>query len=339
MTFREKGEKWSQESEARSRKSGDDKNHGGEPFNKKIFNNGNRATTFMQNNFFRNGLPVIGVDIGGTKISAGWVEDHKLVKSHTLPTPVGKGEKEVLHTLAKAIAGLGLKEFSGIGIGIPGLVDTDKGMVYDLQNLPDLAGTALKDEVESIFSCPVEINNDANCFVLGVKSREEGRPFNHIVGLTLGTGLGGGLILNGELYEGIGTGAGEIGFMPYKESILEHYCSGQFFYRQYGLSGKEAKTRAVNGDKKAREMYAAFGRHLGEAIKMVAHIFAPEAVVLGGSISSSFWLFEKSMWESIRSFPYAHVVDRIQVMPATSPGLAMVGAASLISRKLNPKYQ
>ncbi len=287
----------------------------------------------MEKNEIKNDLPVIGVDIGGTKISAGLVKNNRLIKSHTLPTPADKGPEEVLQAIITAIKQLHAEHFTGIGAGIPGLVDTQKGSVYDVQNIPGLSGMALRDELQKAFNCPVEINNDANCFVLGVKNHGEGKPFQHLVGLTLGTGLGGGLILNGKLYEGVGTGAGEFGSLPYKNSILEHYCSGQFFTREYGITGKEARERAVNGDKKAEEMFREFGHHLGTAIRIIAHTFAPEAVILGGSVSNSFWLFEKGMWEILHRFPYAHVIDHLQIMPATAPDIALIGAASLIKKK------
>ena len=291
----------------------------------------------MQKNFSSHSLPVIGVDVGGTKISAGWVENNRLVKSHTIPTPVSGDEKAVLQAIIKSIKSLEVPEYMGIGIGIPGLADTRNGIVYDVQNIPALSGMALRDKLEETFRRPVEINNDANCFVLGVKNHEDGRPFTNLVGLTLGTGLGGGLILNGELYEGTGTGAGEIGFIPYEDATLEEYCSGQFFQKHFGISGGEAYNLALNQEEKALEMFTQFGHHIGEAVKIIAHLLAPEALFFGGSISQAFWLFEKSMWESIRHFPYAHVIDNLQIMPATSPDLAMVGAASLISKKLVPK--
>jgi glucokinase len=287
----------------------------------------------MQNDFSQKGLPAIGVDVGGTKTSAGWVENNKLIKSYTLPTPANEGKEQVLNTILKAIKTVSMGKFSGIGVGIPGLVDTKNGVVYDVQNIPSLTSMALKSELETVFHCPVEINNDANCFALGAKHFGDGQQFNNLVGLTLGTGLGGGLILNGKLYEGVGTGAGELGFLPYKDGILEDYCSGQFFQRQYGITGKEASGRARNGNSEALEMFIQYGRHLGEAIKMIVHTFAPEAVMLGGSVSANFKLFEKSMWEVIRDFPYEHVVDNLTVKPATAPEIALVGAASLVSGK------
>ena len=282
-------------------------------------------------------LPVIGVDVGGTKISAGVVEKARLVKSHTLPTPADESKDAILEALIESISALEIPEYLGIGIGIPGLVDTRNGRAYDIQNIPALSGMALRKKLEEHFRRPVEINNDANCFALGIKNHEDGHPYQNLVGLTLGTGLGGGLILNGKLYEGTGTGAGEIGFFPYKDGTLEEYCSGQFFQKSYGISGGEAYKLALNHDEKALEMFTQFGRHIGEAVKIIAHLLAPEAIFFGGSISRAFWLFEKSMWETVRNFPYAYVIDHLQILPATSPELALVGAASLISEKLNPK--
>ncbi len=286
----------------------------------------------MQKYFSPDKLSVIGVDVGGTKTSAGWIVDNKLVQSCTLPTPAGEGKERVLNTIIKTIKALDVQDFSGIGVGIPGLVDTKNGIVYDVQNIPALTSMALKEELEAEFFRPVEINNDANCFALGSKNYDTGQPFENLIGLTLGTGLGGGLILNGKLYEGVGTGAGEFGFLPYKDGILEHYCSGQFFQRQYGITGKEVSQRAMDGDLKALEMFLEYGSHLGEAIKMIVHTFAPEAVMLGGSISADFRLFEKSMWETIRDFPYAHVIENLIVKPATAPEIALIGAASLVMK-------
>lgn len=293
----------------------------------------------MFNDYISHELPVIGVDIGGTKISAGLIENNKLVKSYKLPTPAREEKAVILQTIIRTIRALGLQDYSGIGVGIPGLVDTKNGIVYDVQNIPSLTHVALKSELESVFYCKVEINNDANCFVLGSNTYGNGQQFKNMVGLTLGTGLGGGLILNGKLYEGVGTGAGEFGFLPYKDSILEHYCSGQFFQRQYNITGEEVSQKAIDGDAKALEMFSHFGHHLGEAIKMIVYSFAPEAVMLGGSVSKNFDFFKESMWKTIRDFPYNHVIDNLVILPATGSEIALVGAASLVQNKTELKHQ
>ena len=275
-------------------------------------------------------MKTIGVDVGGTKITAGLVKDGEILVSNTFPTPSFGTLEEVVQTILAAIQKVLNKEVAGIGIGVPGLIDTKKGIVHDVQNISSFKSVPLTSMVENTFGLPVFLNNDANCFALGTKNFGLGKKFNNLVGLTLGTGLGGGLVINGRLHEGVGCGAGEFGYLPYQDGILEHYCSGQFFQRQYNITGKDANDLAVKGDERALQMFHRFGYHLGEAIKIIAHVFAPEAVMLGGSVSKNFRFFEKNMWKSIRLFPYGHVVDNLKVIPALNPEIAVVGAASLV---------
>ncbi len=276
----------------------------------------------------------IGVDIGGTKISAGLVENGNILSSVTFPTPVNGKREDVIDLVVMAINMVINEDVAGIGVGIPGLVNTSTGTVYDVQNIPSFTNVPLKEILEKKLGKAVFLNNDANCFALGASNFGNGKFYNNMVGLTLGTGLGGGVVLHGHLYEGTGCGAGEFGYLPYRDGILEHYCSGQFFQRQYDITGKEAYALALESDEKALRMFNHFGYHLGEAIKMIAHVFAPEAVILGGSISRDFDFFQQSMWRGIRQFPYKHVIDNLTVLPAVNPEIAIVGAAYLVG-KLN----
>jgi len=271
----------------------------------------------------------LGIDIGGTKISAGLVENGHIVRAKTIATPQN-GKTAVVQSVIHLVQSLWRNGVSGIGIGVPGLVDTKQGIVYDVQNIPLFQEVTLKKDLQQVFQVPVAVNNDANCFALGAKNYGSGKDFHNLVALTLGTGLGGGIVVQDRLHEGMGCGAGEFGYLPYRDGVLEHYCSGQFFQRQYQMKGEEVAALAHQEDVQAKRIFAEFGTHLGEAIKMIAHVFAPEAVMLGGSISSDFSLFEKTMWERVRLFPYSHVVDQLQILPATQPDIALVGAASLI---------
>ena len=273
----------------------------------------------------------VGVDVGGTKIIAGLVENGKILKSKTLPTPVYAEKDDIVKAIVDAIRLVLDDDCTGIGIGVPGLINTKEGIVHNVGNIPDFSNVPLKQILEKELGKTVFVNNNANCFALGAKNFDNAKQFNNLVGLTLGTGLGGGIIIKGHLYEGVGCGAGEFGYLPYYDGILEHYCSGQFFKRQFHISGKDAATLALSGDESALHMFNRFGFHLGDAIKIVAHFFAPEAIMLGGSISKNFKLFEKSMWSSIHLFPYSHVVDNLVVKPASNPEIAVVGAASLVS--------
>ena len=273
----------------------------------------------------------VGVDIGGTKITAGLVADNKITATKTLPTPAGENQQTVINAIIKACKEvLDVQSVSGIGVGVPGLVDTAEGIVYDASNIPSFKSVELKKILEQTFGKPVYVNNDANCFALGAKNIDEGKNYKNIVGLTLGTGLGGGIIINNHLYEGVGGGAGEFGYLPYRDGILEHYCSGQFFKRKYDVTGEEAFALAQKGDSKAFRMFDVFGFHVGEAIKIAAHLLAPEAIMLGGSIAKSFDYFKESMWMSVRRFPYKNVIDNLEIIPVHNPGIAVIGAASLV---------
>ncbi len=253
----------------------------------------------------------VGVDIGGTKIAAGLVRNSELLLRETVAMPVTDDQRDVIEAIVSVVKKVADKHIAGIGIGVPGLVDTKAGIAFDIKNIPALTGVSLKEMLEKNWRTPVFVNNDANCFALGAKCFGNGKKYQNFIGLTLGTGLGGGIVIDGKLYEGVGCGAGEFGFLPYKDGILEHYCSGQFFQRQYHISGKEATDRAIQGEKDALQMFYQFGYHLGNAIKIVAHVFAPEAIMLGGSISKSFQFFEQSMWTEIKNFSYNHVMDSL----------------------------
>ena len=272
----------------------------------------------------------IGLDIGGTKISAGLVKDGKIIKRSLVATPESDLESTVVMAIVLAISDVWSDEAVGIGVGVPGLVDVESGIVYDVHNIPPFTNVKLKDQLENAFHIPVHVSNDANCFAAGVNHFGEGQTFRNFVGLTLGTGLGGGLIINNKLHEGIGSGAGEFGYVPFRDGILEHYCSGQFFEKFFDCDGQDLFDRANKGEAEALEIFEAYGNNLGEAIKIVAHVLAPEAIILGGSISRSFTFFENSMWETIRKFPYANVVENLKVLPASNPNLAVLGAAALV---------
>ena len=173
------------------------------------------------------------------------------------------------------------------------------------------------------------VNNDANCFAVGEKHFGKGRKYNHLVGLIVGTGLGAGIILNGRLYSGPNCGAGEFGMIPYRDSILEHYASGQYFIREHGVRGEEVHSRAQRGDREAREIFTRFGVHLGDALMIIMLAVDPEAIILGGSVSRDFRFFEKTMRERMKVFPYRKILERIVIEVSARPQIAILGAAAL----------
>jgi len=277
---------------------------------------------------------LIGVDIGGTKIKAGLIIDNQIVEKYEIKTPSDKSKEEVLKSIADCIHHVYTPEVEGIGIGVPGMVDIKNGIVKYVNNIPTWKEVKLKEYLEKIFNIPVLVNNDANCFVAGEKYFGKAQALNNIVGITLGTGLGGGIIINNHLHNGLGTGAGEVGYLPYKDSIFEHYCSSQFFHTFHQTTGVEIYERIKAGDKQAQEIMDEFGHHLGELIKVITYLLAPESIVFGGSISQSFHLFEKSMWNTINTFPFKTSINGLEVYATELNDMAVLGAAALYLNSL-----
>jgi len=268
--------------------------------------------------------------MGGTKILSGKIESQQVVRAFKTSTPAHESEQNVVNTLISAIEQVMDNTCEGIGIGVPSVVDTEKGIVYDVPAIPSWKEVHLKEQLELYFRKPVFVNNDSNCFVLGEKYFGQGKKYSHLVGITLGTGLGTGIIVNHKLYSGSNCGAGEFGCIPYKDSILENYCSGHFFKDMYNLDGYKAFQLAKAGDLKAIGIFNDLGKNIGFAIKMIMLIIDPEAILIGGSISEAFPFFHQSMFDSLADFPFSMSVKRIVIEPSKLNNAAILGAGALV---------
>lgn len=277
---------------------------------------------------------VLGIDIGGTSIKIGLVENGGIVNQVSKNVDNKATESETLVSLFEAIDSIINSDVTAIGIGVPAVVDPITGVVYDVQNIPSWKEVALKDIVEKKYDLPVFLNNDANCFALGEKIFGDGKDYENCIGLSIGTGIGMGIIINSKLYNGILCGAGEVGMLPYKEGILEEYCSSFFFLKNYQQTAEELSLSARKGNTNAIKAYAEFGLHLGECIKSILYLYAPEAIILGGSISKSFSLFKESMELSLQTFAYQKQIENLKIVTSTQEGIAVLGAASLCFQDL-----
>ena len=271
----------------------------------------------------------IGIDLGGTNMRVGLTDGATLVNSVIEPCPSKEAEEVVINQLKRQIAQLMSEEVTSIGVGVPSVVDCQQGIVYNVANIPSWKEVHLKEILEKEFNVPVAVNNDANCFALGVWKYGEGQGTKDMVGLTMGTGIGSGIIINGELYNGVNTGAGEIGSLPFKDADYEFYCSSRFFSELHGDTGANFGKRAQEGDAEAVAVWKEFGQNVGELIKAVLFTYAPEAIIIGGGIASAFSLFEAPMRASLESFPYPANVAATSIMPSTLPNAAILGAGAL----------
>lgn len=277
-----------------------------------------------------NKTAIIAVDLGGTNIRIGKVQGSSITQRCLRAVPSTDNDQVVVKELISAVETLFDDEVAGIGIGVPSLVDVNRGIVYTVQNIPSWKEVHLKEAMESVFRVPVYVNNDANCFAVGECHFGKGRPFRDIVGITIGTGLGSGIIIDRRLYNGSNCGAGEIGTIPYKEQTIEYYCSGQFFAREYGMSGEVVFDRAIAGDPTALRAYDDFGSEMAHALMTALYAYDPQIVILGGSVSKAFQFFKKTMMEKlVSSFAYQHALERLIIEPSELPDIPLLGAAAL----------
>jgi Transcriptional regulator/sugar kinase len=274
-------------------------------------------------------MKVIGVDLGGTKILAALIEDEKIIKQHSSPTPVGLEQQLVIDAIADTIVQVFDEDVAGIGIGVPGLVDLESNLVFNVVNIPSWGVVPLKQLIEERFNKPVFVNNDANCFAIGEKYFGKAKGYRNFVGITLGTGLGAGIIINNHLYSGNFCGAGEFGMIYYKDQNIEAYTSGQFF-KTMSLSGADLAQKATEGNKEALKLFEEFGTHVGRAIANILYSLAPEAIILGGSISRSFCFFEKGMRTVLdHEFEYKKIYESLKI-EVTELNNGALGASSLV---------
>ena len=273
---------------------------------------------------------ILGLDIGGTGIKGGVLVNGHLEDIRSIPTPAQESKEFILKTISDFIKTYEHHDFVGIGIGIPGLVDAREGVVLGLANIPSFQHVELKKYLTEIFHKPVFINNDANCFAIGVHKYGVGKPFKNLVGITLGTGTGGGIVINGHLYSGVFSAAGEWCSAPYLDQNYEYYCSGKFFQNFYNNKPKTLAKMALAGDAEAQKAFDEFGHHLGELLKMILYSLAPEAIILGGSIRKSFPLFKNSLYKTLQTFSYPNVLEDLKILISELDETAIHGAVALV---------
>ncbi|GGZ30643.1 sugar kinase [Echinicola pacifica] len=264
------------------------------------------------------------------------MKDGTLVEKKEIPTPSQATQEEILNTIAEFIRSYFTHDIDGIGIGIPGLVDSNKGIVYNLENIPAFTKVALKDYLEEALQKPVFINNDANCFALGEYRFGGADHHQNMVGITLGTGIGTGIITNGELYTGYICGAGEWGGVPYKDSNFESYCSSKFFRNLHHTTAKKLASKAAEGDPEALKLFHEYGMHIGNLIKYILFTYAPEAIVIGGSIRKAFPYFSEGMYEAVSTFPYHSISENLTIYTSKLEDSAIMGAAALVEEDRTP---
>jgi glucokinase len=287
----------------------------------------------------------IGLDVGGTKIAAGVVDRQGRIERRVERRTPTESQDEFLAMLDEIVEELLVEEVAALGFGMPSTIDQRAGRVISSVHVP-VGDFDFRERMAERFSLPVALDNDANAAAIAEWKVGAGRGTSYMIMLTLGTGVGGGLILDGKPYRGfVGAGA-EIGHMvlEYGGEPCSGNCNGHGHLEQVasggaadraagrilgpGMTGRELVGAARKGNEEARDAIVEIGRKLGAAIGSLVNIFDPEVVVLGGGFSQARDLFLAPALESMREEALPPGRDRVRVVPALlGPDAGLVGAA------------
>lgn len=297
---------------------------------------------------------VIGVDVGGTKVAAARIAGTEVLDAVQHPTDLS-GSDALMAGIEAAIAEVA--ERSGqpdaIGIGMPSQIDFATGTIVSSVNIP-FEGVALGTELGARLGVPVYLDNDANCAALAEAQFVENAPAQHLLMLTLGTGVGGGVVIDGRIFRGhTGLGA-ELGHTVIdpdgpdcpgtcpNRGCLEALCSGTALEREATakangeqVKGKQVVERARQGDAEARALLEDLGRWLGIGISNFVNIFEPEHLVIGGGLSAAADLFLDGARQEAQSRALPALFERVRVSVAKAGNEAgVIGAGLLAAQEL-----
>ncbi|MBI3694281.1 MAG: ROK family protein [Acidobacteria bacterium] len=282
---------------------------------------------------------LLGIDLGGTKIAAGVFDWKRQLCSEitTVPTEAGQPGEVTLGNLYRvAQRALEGRRLIAVGIGSTGPVDSTTGRVLEATSLPNLNFFDLGAWVREKLNAPLFLENDANCFALGEALQGAGAGHKVVVAVTLGTGFGCGIVMDGAMYSGMTSNAGEVAFCPVAGDTYDNMLSGagvrRFYERVRGepspLSAREIGDLADGGDEEALRTWRHYGEALGAALGTIAAVLDPSICVVGGSVSKRFPLFEAPMQKRLRSILAPAAAAAIQVARAKlGPAAGVIGAA------------
>ncbi len=308
----------------------------------------------------------IGVDIGGGSVKLGLVSAKgKILARDSFKTSAHLGRAGLLSLLEASVKrlaahGRGVK-IQGVGIGAPGPIDVERGLVYFFPNIPGWKNTPLKKILERRLKMPVFVDNDANVMALGESVFGAGRGVRSAIALTLGTGVGGGLILDGRLFHGAAFSAAELGHIIINEDgprcgcgnqgCIETYVGSQHFIRAFRqrlkrgeksvlktwirkgetLSPLLVAKAAKQGDPFAKKMWEETAGHLATALAGLVNTLNPERIIVGGGIAQNGAILFRPLVRSLNRKTFPIAARSVKVMPAIlGVDAGLIGAACLV---------
>lgn len=305
---------------------------------------------------------VIGIDLGGTKISGALADvDGTIISQYTIPTDAHEGEEKVLERIINVIkqvlndSNKNSDEVKAIGIGSPGPLDAKKGIIITTPNLP-FKNFNLIDPIKKEFNIPTYLDNDANAAAIGEYVFGSGVDTDNMVFVTVSTGIGGGAILNGRIFRGNTCNALEVGHMTLekdgprcncgnygcaealasgtaigkrgKEAVLQDRYTSLKNY--YNVTAYEVFKEAANGDEVALEIRDTSLEYLGICVANIVTSFDPEVVIIGGGVSKNGDVIFNKVREVVNKRCFKSMADSCRIVPAAlGTDAGVIGAVAL----------
>jgi len=319
----------------------------------------------------------IGIDLGGTNIATGLVDEQgKIISKHSVPTNATRNFDEIISDMVKTVEAvisdtkIQITDVNSIGIGIPGTIDSKKGVIVYSNNIP-IKNIPIVAKMKEKLNIPIYISNDANCAALGEVYGGAARGKQNVVMVTLGTGVGGGIIIDGKIYEGIDSAGAEIGHTLLvldgekctcgRNGCVEAYASATGLIRQTkaaisnnpeslmneivnanidNTDGRTAFDAAKKGDVVGQNVVNTYIKYIGEFLVDITNIFRPEVILLGGGVANEGEGLFNPLNEYVKKYSYAGSYTFVPKVERATLGndAGIIGAAMLFAGNEKKKY-
>lgn len=310
----------------------------------------------------------VGVDVGGTNVKIALIDKKgEILFSKTVPTRAEMGYEYTINNMKQSIremieeAKIDQNALEGIGFGFPGQIDCDNGVVRILPNIPGWINVPIAEIMQKEFNVPVKVDNDVRCAALAELNYGAGAGCNNLICITVGTGIGSGLIVNGKLVRGASNAAGEIGHVKLSindgpicgcgdTGCMEAYASGPAIVamaKEYIKGGKSTKYRemtnaksditpavvaqaAKEGDVVAKRIFTIMGEYIGTGMASVVNLLNPEKIVIGGGVADAGDILIAPLKETLTKRAMPIQGSAVEIVPAQLGNTAGVIGASLL---------
>lgn len=307
----------------------------------------------------------IGIDVGGTNVKIALVDNQgSILYSNSVPTRAEMGYEYTVNNIKQAIKDLinesKCTDIEGIGFDFPGQIDYKNGIVRLAPNIPGWVNIPIAQIIEDEFKIPTKIDNDVHCAALGELKFGAGKDCENFICMTVGTGIGSGIVINGKLVRGASNAAGELGHIKLEMNggplcgcgdygCLEAFASGPSIVKmaeEYIMGGKSTKFRemangnpitpfivseaAKQGDPVAKRIFTIMGEYIGYGLTSVVNLLNPEKIIIGGGVADAGDILLNPIRETIKKRAMSVAASAVEIVPAQLGNSAGVIGASLL---------